>query len=318
MYNRRIICDIDDTISFTTSRDWKNAKPNDTLIKKLNDLYDAGWEIVYCTARGTLSCENREKAKEKYETGILDWFRANNVKYTRLSFMKELGMYYIDDKAVTPENFIDLDIEIIKSRSGNCIERHGNKIYKTAENSISAANWYNQAKNIIPVPKVNSLVGQTICLDYIQKDAEPKIEIIDDYIEKFKKVKSYVPFETYLAKIRDRLEKHTYKYNVLDIIMKHISFFDKNRSFCHGNMCFENMIMNSGTLYLIDPIYEVNMYSSWVLDAYKLAKHNAYFKEKYKHLRSAFKVLELCELIENEPTSEKVNAICDELKHLAS
>ncbi len=35
MYHKRIVCDIDDTISFCDNRDWQNAKPNLPVIQKL-------------------------------------------------------------------------------------------------------------------------------------------------------------------------------------------------------------------------------------------------------------------------------------------
>ena len=40
MYHKRIICDIDDTISITKNRDWENAEPIRNVIDKLNYLYD--------------------------------------------------------------------------------------------------------------------------------------------------------------------------------------------------------------------------------------------------------------------------------------
>jgi len=109
---KRIICDIDDTISFTKNRDWENAIPNTILIKKLNSLYDNGYEIFYVTSRGCLSFKgNRKKAEEYYRPIIEKWFKNNNVKYTKLSFEKHFGLYYIDDKAITPDEFIKKEIQ---------------------------------------------------------------------------------------------------------------------------------------------------------------------------------------------------------------
>ena len=39
-YSRRIICDIDDTISLTITRDWEQAEPIWPVIAKLNKLYE--------------------------------------------------------------------------------------------------------------------------------------------------------------------------------------------------------------------------------------------------------------------------------------
>ena len=67
MYNKRIVCDIDDTISFCTDRDWENAKPNLPVIQKLKQLYNDGWEIFLHTARGSLSAKTPDDAKKKYD-----------------------------------------------------------------------------------------------------------------------------------------------------------------------------------------------------------------------------------------------------------
>ena len=37
---KRIVCDIDDTISVTLNRDWEHAKPIQPVIDKINTLFD--------------------------------------------------------------------------------------------------------------------------------------------------------------------------------------------------------------------------------------------------------------------------------------
>tara|TARA_R110000744_G_scaffold93775_2_gene181130 strand:+ start:2654 stop:2968 length:315 start_codon:yes stop_codon:yes gene_type:complete len=59
----KIFVDIDDTIcfykdgldKFSRKRNYINAIPNLANIKKINTLYDNGNEIVYWTARGTVT-----------------------------------------------------------------------------------------------------------------------------------------------------------------------------------------------------------------------------------------------------------------------
>ena len=63
MHEKTIVTDLDDTLSYTSNRDWENAKPNLLLIDKLNSFYDAGYKIIILTARGQISCRgDREKA----------------------------------------------------------------------------------------------------------------------------------------------------------------------------------------------------------------------------------------------------------------
>lgn len=304
MYNRTVVCDIDDTISFTTSRDWKNAKPNLPLIKKLNDLYDNGWTIIYATARGSISCETREKAREKYEPIILEWFKRWNVKYSKLSFMKELGMYYIDDKSVKPDEFLNLDIKVLSGGLTNAIiEKHGNRVYKTCDKALNEAAWYEKAKYIIPTVKVHSLIGNTICIDYIEKTDEPKISDVFDIFDKFSMVKRYEPFSLYIERINKHMNIYypSYQAKVLMYYDSIKDFCDTEKSFCHGDFTLDNMIVNNGITYLIDPIYD-DCYSSWLLDVSKLIQscrrfRNDFFKgiieDKFRTIIRPLKILEL-------------------------
>lgn len=50
------LVDIDETICFYSSeRRYDLSEPNQENINKINKLYDAGWKIVYWTARGSTS-----------------------------------------------------------------------------------------------------------------------------------------------------------------------------------------------------------------------------------------------------------------------
>ena len=50
------LVDIDETICFYSGeRRYDLSEPSDENIKKINDLYDNGWTIIYWTARGAVS-----------------------------------------------------------------------------------------------------------------------------------------------------------------------------------------------------------------------------------------------------------------------
>lgn len=328
MYNKSIVCDIDDTISFTTNRDWAGATPNIPLIQKLNKLYDDGWEINFFTARGTLSCNSREEAEARYGPGIIEYFKKHGVKYHKLSFQKPLAQYYIDDKAITPEDFIELEIEILKGGlSGAIIERRGNKVFKTAKNSLETAAWYNDAKHIVKTLKVHSLVGETLCMDFIQKTDEPTISQMEFIIDRFKEVPEVYDFATYI----DRISEHMNIYNpsyfefVINKLNDNIDFFNSNKSFCHGDMSLDNMINNNGILYLIDPIRPKGLYSSWLLDVAKIL-HSAFrfnyplvylhFINKYKDIADKLILLELTHWIRMRKYSTDKQMIDDRIEYL--
>lgn len=289
---KRIVCDIDDTISVTLNRDWEHAKPIQPVIDKINALFDQGWEIYLVTARGNLSCKTREEADHKYRAQIEKWLKEHGVKYTLLSFQKYLAAYYIDDKGLTPEEFVKLDIRNLQDGwSGATVELRDGRVYKTHPDSLRAGEWYKIARSFFNVPEIHSLIGQTLCMEYIQETT--KVIKMPDIIELLKTM-AYIPFveEGYenlyghyvkrlvnhinLAKdnapmFQDWLSYQTYEFN---------TFYNDNRSFCHGDLTLENILVKNDKMYLIDPIFENdrNTYSSWLLDAtkflYSLRLHN--------------------------------------------
>lgn len=295
-YHKRIVFDIDDTISFTTSRDWENATPNQPLITKINKLFYDGWEIYLVTARGNISCKSREEAFEKYGDILIKWLKQHGVKYHVLSFQKELATYYVDDKGITPEDFLNLNIKTIKKGwSGATIELRDDKIYKTHPNSKDVAKWYNIAKNYISVPKVHSLIGDTLCLEYINNNSDWKVEDIGEVIKTFKSMPDFSAdssFKNYVDRVDfrhvnnvnnsqwDLLPTWVYIKQVLSCSMfsqqteSYMEFISDPgfNTFCHGDFSIDNILCNNGKIYMIDPIYEPDnkTWNSWLLDASKL------------------------------------------------
>lgn len=299
MYDRRIIFDIDDTISRTIDRNFDNAKPIQPVIDKINRLYDEGWEIFLSTARGYLSCDgDRSKAEEKYRYQIEHWLKINGVKYHKLSFQKELATYYVDDKALTPEDFLNLDIQILHNgMSGSLVERRGNKVYKTHPNSLSVAKWYELAGSIVNTPYVFSVIGNTLCVEYIEHDntKEINIEYLIKVIRNFSKINTYSPFQTYINRIKKHIEYNNDFFDFLPILETILGTCESNNSFSHGDFSVENLLLKKGTdsIYLIDPIYEPENYSSYLLDVAKLLhsyrKHELLFN--YRILFNEFRYI---------------------------
>lgn len=117
-YNTFVV-DIDDTISFTYNRDFENSEPNQPVIDKINELYNNGWQIVLFTARGAKSCRTLEEREQKYRDVTERWLKKHGVQYTQLVFGKMNADYYVDDKAMSIEQFIDFkDVEIKKDEEG--------------------------------------------------------------------------------------------------------------------------------------------------------------------------------------------------------
>jgi hypothetical protein len=109
-YSKVIIVDFDDTLCLHAGYDKSNiakGEPNLPLILKLNELFDRGYSIQIYTARGHISSRTRKEADTKYRSVIQEWLQKYGVKYSHLTFNKPLGIIYIDDKSVRPDE-IDL------------------------------------------------------------------------------------------------------------------------------------------------------------------------------------------------------------------
>ena len=108
-YNTFVI-DVDDTICFTINRDFDNSIPNQPVIDKINKLYDKGWEIILFTARGAKSCNTLEEKEKKYRDITERWLKKHNVKYHALMFGKPNADYYVDDKNISINEFLEMDL----------------------------------------------------------------------------------------------------------------------------------------------------------------------------------------------------------------
>jgi capsule biosynthesis phosphatase len=284
-YDKRVIVDFDDTIALTTTRDWENAEPIWPTINKMNILYDKGWEVWIVTARGQLSCNGDfVAADKKYRPTIEGWLRKHGVKYHSLSFEKRLASYYIDDKALTPEAFVDLEIREIKTGwSGAKVEKRGDRIFKTHPDSLDVAKWYNMASPLVNVPIVHSMIGDTLSLEYLQDNGHRfKIDEVNDAIKKFSLYRTYTNFHTYIERMEKHCEANNDFWDIVPLLKEEEEYFNKFNTFMHGDLSIENIIQTDKGMFLIDPIYKQDSWSSYLLDISKMMhsyrKYNRMFE----------------------------------------
>jgi len=217
----------------------------------------------------------------------LKWFNDNNVKFDTLSFEKPLASYYIDDKAIRPDEFLELELEILDGGlSGALVERRNDLVYKTHKNSYETAAWYNYASTVFPfmVPTVHSVIGDTIAMDYI-KGSQATVSDVPEilkYVKSFSKMKPMynADFSTYVERIKTHMS--LYKPDYFDVVINLLNSFDYNKetSFSHGDLTLSNIIVcdannannanNCSNLSFIDPNCPKDLWQSWMLDVSKL------------------------------------------------
>jgi capsule biosynthesis phosphatase len=304
-HHKRIVLDFDDTISFTKNRDWENAIPNLDLINKTNRLYDNGWEIDVYTARGSLSCSSREEASDKYREGIEKWLDRHGMKYHSLSFQKPLAAYYVDDKSITPEDFIKTDIRQLEGGlSGSDIYTDGLLVHKSDERAHIVKNWFDTARSFLNVPEVDRVVGNVISMHYIKHDISffknnqyVAIGLIQDALERMKHATPIEKFEfnDYINRIATHLENHIIDHYSTHI-MKRLEDIKVEQTFSHGDFGITNMLFtDERKLFLIDPI--PNMFGSIQLDAAKFIASLYINKYDFDSIQKITKIMRsFCEI----------------------
>jgi len=91
--------DVDGTICTTTkNQEYYKAIPIQKMIDKINKLYDAGHTIKIATARGQ---EHGGSFEDLTKKQLMEW----GVQYHEF-YSKPSADFYIDDKAMTPGQFI--------------------------------------------------------------------------------------------------------------------------------------------------------------------------------------------------------------------
>ena len=286
-----LVVDYDDTIAITFNRDWQNAKPNQPLIDKLNLLYDQGWTVHIVTARGQLSCGGDSvQADHKYRDQIEKWLSDHSVKYHTLSFQKKLAAYYIDDKGITPEQFVEKfdRIDLQNGWSGASVYYDGvtGCVYKTATNSHSAIQWYERAQELgYNTPHVHNVIGTTIRMSRLPAytgsvcDAVDTILSFGEHAALCGNNDALAYVERCTKRVRNMLPTVTLKsiVNSLYLAMQSTPF-----TFGHGDCSSLNIMgteHDSSVPAFIDPINDPTLYSSYVIDLGKYYASVDIFKQ---------------------------------------
>lgn len=278
MYNKRIVIDLDDTICTTKDRDFANSKPKKNVIDKVNYFYSLNFEIIIQTARGQISCKGDYlKADKKYRSQIENWLRINGVKYHELTFNKILAQFYIDDKSLTPYAFSSLKTETMSGKSGDFIIRAGDFVYKTTKKVKDELGWYAISESNFKsykTPAITSVVGETICMEYVGGNEENKFYSILPHIKstlneyKASKIGNN-DWSSYVSRVGNHIKKNNLPNNLIKKLIGLEDIMIEESSFSHGDLTLENTIYN-GDLYLIDSIFNKEIYSSYLLDISKL------------------------------------------------
>lgn len=281
----RIIFDLDDTIQQASFRDYPHAIPYNGVIERIREAHKMGATIIISTARGMLSCAGDvEKADQKNRKTIEVWLKENDVPYDALYFGKQMGDFYVDDKALSPQEVQEHGIRKMTGFSGQEVWKVGKRVHKYCENADEVAVWYKQATEIgrgfFIVPKVFSYRNGNMQMEYIEgKLLEDEIDVsFIDYVTNILRLFEQTPvfgkndkneyYKYVLGKAASAMDDASVQRvgEVLAEDLQERNGFSR-ATFCHGDMSAQNIIHAKYGLALIDPC--VRKWNTWMLDAAK-------------------------------------------------
>ncbi len=115
---KRIIMDLDNTITSTVNGDYCNSKPIEGVIEKMHMYKKEGFEIIISSSRNMRTYEgNVGKININTIPVIIEWLNKYEVPYDELYVGKPwcgFDGFYVDDRAIRPEEFISLTYSEIR------------------------------------------------------------------------------------------------------------------------------------------------------------------------------------------------------------
>ena len=114
---KKIVIDLDDTISKTVNGDYKNSQPITEVIDLLRNYRENGFEIAISTSRNMRTFNGSIGKIIAITLPIItEWLDNHNVPYDEIHIGKPWcgdGGFYVDDKAIRPSEFLKNSYEEI-------------------------------------------------------------------------------------------------------------------------------------------------------------------------------------------------------------
>lgn len=127
---KRLIMDLDNTITLTENGDYCNARPIVEVIEKLREYKEKGFEIIISSSRNMRTYEgNVGKINVNTLPVIMDWLDRHNVPYDEIYVGKPWcghDGFYVDDRAIRPDEFASMSYEDIRKLTKMDVEYDSN------------------------------------------------------------------------------------------------------------------------------------------------------------------------------------------------
>ena len=115
---KRLVFDLDNTLTIEGTGDYCNVHPRVEVVKQLRTYKAQGFEIIINTARNMRTYEcSVGKINANTLPIIIDWLKKHEIPYDEIHVAKPWcghDGFYIDDKAIRPSEFAQLNYEEIQ------------------------------------------------------------------------------------------------------------------------------------------------------------------------------------------------------------
>ena len=106
---KRIVIDLDNTISITVKGNYQEAIPVPGMVNKIKEYKESGFEIIIYSSRNMRTYEgNIGKINIHTLPVIIEWLNKFNIPFDEIHIGKpwcgENG-FYVDDRAIRPDEF---------------------------------------------------------------------------------------------------------------------------------------------------------------------------------------------------------------------
>jgi len=121
---KRLIFDLDNTISFAIDSNYIDSKPDLAIIDRMRTYKGNGFEIIISTSRNMRTYKGNIGMINAHTLPIIiEWLDKHNVPYDEIIVGKPwcgTDGFYIDDRAIRPSEFLRYDYnEIINLIDNN-------------------------------------------------------------------------------------------------------------------------------------------------------------------------------------------------------
>jgi capsule biosynthesis phosphatase len=107
---KRLIIDLDDTITLSAQDGYENALPNLALVARLREYQADGFEIVISTSRNVRTYDGNIGKINAYTLPVIvTWLEKHAVPFDEIHVGKPwCGRegFYVDDKSIRPSEFL--------------------------------------------------------------------------------------------------------------------------------------------------------------------------------------------------------------------